>query len=93
MYNVSLYSKHNIPELPSSFPFGSAPAWNVMTGKKSFLNMLHSIYEQYKLLPVVGYVFVDKPLLLINDIELVKNILIKDFDHFTDRRVIEVQEK
>jgi hypothetical protein len=45
---------------------------------------LQQIYEQHSDKPYVGVFSFDKPILLIRDLELVKNILVKDFQYFTD---------
>jgi cytochrome P450 family 6 len=46
---------------------------------------LQQIYEEHSDKPYVGIFSFDKPTLLIRDLELVKNILVKDFQIFTDR--------
>jgi len=46
---------------------------------------LQHIYEEHSDKPYVGIFSFDKPVLLIRDLELVKNILVKDFQNFTDR--------
>jgi hypothetical protein len=46
---------------------------------------LQKIHEKHSGKPYVGIFTFDKPVLLIRDLELVKNILIKDFQNFTDR--------
>ena len=38
----------------------------------------------------MGYFFFWTPFLVLTDLDLTKQIFIKDFDHFTDRRKIEV---
>jgi len=53
---------------------------------------LQQIYEQHSDKPYVGIFSFDKPVLLIRDLELVKNILVKDFQNFIDR-VISFDEK
>ena len=53
---------------------------------------LQHIYEQHSDKPYVGIFSFDKPILLIRDVELVKNILVKDFQNFTDR-IIFIDEK
>jgi hypothetical protein len=53
---------------------------------------LQQIYEEHSDKPYVGIFAFDKPILLIRDLELVKNILVKDFQNFTDR-VISSDEK
>jgi cytochrome P450 family 6 len=46
---------------------------------------LQHIYEQHSDKPYVGIFAFDKAILLIRDVELVKNILVKDFQYFIDR--------
>jgi len=53
---------------------------------------LQRIYKQHSDKPYVGIFSFDKPILLIRDVELVKNILVKDFQYFVDR-VISFDEK
>ena len=48
---------------------------------------LQQIYKEYSDKPYVGIFSFDKPILLIRDLELVKNILVKDFQNFMDRIV------
>jgi cytochrome P450 len=45
---------------------------------------LQQIYEQHSDKKYVGIFSFDKPILLIRDLELIKNILVKDFQYFTD---------
>ena len=45
---------------------------------------LERIYDEHKDKPYVGIFPFDKPSLLIRDVELVKNILVKDFLTFMD---------
>jgi hypothetical protein len=42
-------------------------------------------YEEHKEKPCVGIFLFDKPSSLIRDLELVKDILVKDAQYFTDR--------
>jgi len=60
--------------------------------KVNFGKHLQQIYEQHSDKPYVGIFSFDKPILLIRDLELVKNILVKDFQYFTDR-IISFDEK
>lgn len=43
------------------------------------------LYEQAKGTLCIGFYLMDKPSLVIRDRELVKNILVKDFNYFSDR--------
>jgi hypothetical protein len=53
---------------------------------------LQQIYEQHSDKPYVGIFSFDKPILLIHDLELVKNILVKDAQYFVDH-IVTVDEK
>jgi len=53
---------------------------------------LQHIYEEHSDKPYVGIFSFDKPILLVRDLELVKNILVKDFQNFRDR-VTSIDEK
>jgi len=48
---------------------------------------LQQIYEQHSDKPYVGMFSFDKPILLIRDLDLVKNILVKNFQNFMDRAI------
>jgi len=56
-----------------------------MTLKKSPAYFLKDLYDQGKGMPYIGFYVLDKPFLLVRDHELIKNILIKDFNYFADR--------
>ncbi len=45
-------------------------------------------FSQYKNEKLVGHYEFGTPRLLVTDLELAKAIMIKDFDHFTDRRSV-----
>ncbi|CAL1682604.1 unnamed protein product [Lasius platythorax] len=53
--------------------------------KKSPGFLMKDFYDQAKGLPYVGFYVLDKPFLLIRDREIVKNVLVKDFNYFSDR--------
>jgi cytochrome P450 len=53
--------------------------------KKSIGEQLQRIYNEHSDKKYVGIFSFDKPSLLIRDLELVKNILVKDFQNFMDR--------
>lgn len=52
--------------------------------KKSFFLIFSDIYIKLKSKPYVGYYMALKPGLLVNDLDQIKNILVKDFAHFMD---------
>jgi cytochrome P450 family 6 len=53
--------------------------------KKSPGHFLKELYDQAKEMPYIGFYIFDEPALLVRDRELVKNVLIKDFNYFADR--------
>ena len=53
--------------------------------KTTIGEQLQRIYNEHSEKPYVGVFSFDKPSLLIRDLELVKNILVKDFQNFMDR--------
>ncbi|XP_029164735.1 cytochrome P450 6k1-like [Nylanderia fulva] len=50
--------------------------------------LLHELHEQAKGEPYVGLFMFDKPFLLIRDPEVIKHILVKNFNHFCNRYFI-----
>lgn len=53
--------------------------------KKSTAHFIKDIYENYKNEPMVGLYSKRSPFLLLNDPELIKDILIRDFSKFANR--------
>jgi len=56
--------------------------------KTTIGEQLQKIYDAHSDKPYVGIFSFDKPCLFIRDLELVKNILVKDFHNFIDRTVL-----
>merc|ERR1712045_259796 len=72
----------------ASFPFGSEVSWKVWTGKESGLKSQSDINGKFTNERFWGMYTFGKPILVINDVELGKQILVKDADHFVDRMPI-----
>ncbi|XP_059608083.1 cytochrome P450 6g1-like [Phlebotomus argentipes] len=62
---------------------------NVLLNKTSFAQLFLDLYNHPKTRKdaVTGFYFFHKPCLLIRDPELIKRILVKDFNQFMDRRM------
>ncbi|XP_063988414.1 uncharacterized protein LOC135168310 [Diachasmimorpha longicaudata] len=58
-----------------------------LMGRKSAGTFLQEIYNYAPNEPYIGFFGFDKPMLMIRDTNLIKHILIKDFDNFKDRYV------
>ncbi len=50
------------------------------------------IYSEFRDERMVGYFAFGRPILLVIDLELAKAILVKDFDHFADRRHFDISQ-
>ena len=89
---MSYFRNAGVPEDPGYFPFGSKPNKDVMTQKIPYIRMTEEIYDKYPDKPFVGLygMFGTSPNIVINDLELAKRVLIKDFDHFVDRRSLDM---
>ena len=60
---------------------------NILFQKRDIARHLQELYLGNKDKPYVGFFSFDIPCLLINDLDLVKNVLVKQFQSFTDRNV------
>ena len=90
----SYFKNHGVPYEPGSFPLGSANSWKVLSGQMSMLRSTDEIHVKHPNDKIVGYyAAMGEPVLLINDIDLGKRILVKDFDHFVDRRPIKADKE
>ncbi|KAF5271435.1 hypothetical protein FQA39_LY18829 [Lamprigera yunnana] len=65
--------------------FGNVYA--IITLKKSISTFSEDIYNQ-TVEPFFGFFIFNQPILFIRDPDLIKSVLIKDFDHFPDRSVM-----
>lgn len=79
------FKKRGMPFAKPSFPFGSRNAKKVMTGKMTFFDLEKDLVEseEFKNEKVFGYFMMGQPTVVINDEELAKKVMIKDFDHFS----------
>nr|AKH03531.1 cytochrome P450 3081C1 [Paracyclopina nana] len=90
----SYFKRHGLPYETGYFPLGSTNSWKMMTGSLSFANVVDDIYYKYKDEKCAGYYGpLGDPILVVRDWELSKKVLIKDFDHFVDRRPFAIDEK
>ena len=87
------FKKRGIPFLPPSFPFGSSCAKEMIMGKVSFLKMEEAAVKELPNEKVFGYFMFGQPTFVINDAEIAKRVLIKDFEYFTDLRIFETNDQ
>lgn len=79
----SYWQRRNIPCVAPTFPFGSM---KLFAQQDHLAVQLANIYHQHKdKASSIGLYFFFSPVLLVNDTELIRSILIKDFQYFQDR--------
>lgn len=76
--------KHRAVPGPKPIPlFGNA--LGLMVGQLSPAELVTKLYQKYKGEPLVGIIVRRTPVLIVQDPDLIKNVLIKDFVKFSDR--------
>ncbi|XP_037947261.1 probable cytochrome P450 6a23 [Teleopsis dalmanni] len=85
-YLLSYWKRRGIPHDEPSFPQGNMVGF---AKTKHITELLTPVYNKYKgnNRPFAGFYFLVKPSVLVLDLELVKNVLIKDFDKFDERGI------
>lgn len=68
---------------PSVLGFGTFK--DIMLSKISMSDYLTKVYNTYKDEPFIGIFVMKEPVLIIKDLDLIKDILVKDFIKFADR--------
>jgi len=84
------FKARGVAEATPTFPFGSNHMWKLMMRKASMLNFLDDLTRDFPDDKMVGVYAFGQRTLVVKDVELAKHVLIKDADHFTDRRVIDL---
>lgn len=80
------WKRRDVPYLKPKFPFGNLSDMFLL--KKNFSDVWMGVYNSVGNLPFCGIYWMKTPILVIKDIGLIKQILIKDFSHFTDHGLI-----
>jgi cytochrome P450 family 6 len=88
--NFNFWQKLGIPYVKPTPFFGNLK--DSVLQKKTIGVQLQRIYNEHSDKPYVGIFSFDKPSLLIRDLDLVKNVLVKDFNTFMDH-AFTVEEK
>lgn len=57
----------------------------LLLGQKSNADFTKELYDEFKSEPVIGLYARTKPFLMVKDLDLVKDVLIKDFSVFANR--------
>jgi cytochrome P450 family 9 len=97
IYLVQLYLSGNNSYWPKKGvalvkPGEAASIFELLTKRKTIVGMDEEYYKKFKALGVKfgGIMEFRRPIVYVIDLDLVKQILVKDFDHFVDRRKFEL---
>ncbi|XP_028176554.1 cytochrome P450 6k1-like isoform X2 [Ostrinia furnacalis] len=82
-YRFTYWTRRGVFSPKPVFPFGNIK--EVVKRKAQFFQPYCDTYFKYKHLPYVGMYCFHRPVLCVNDLELAKHILIKDFEYFQSR--------
>ncbi|XP_051155372.1 probable cytochrome P450 6a14 [Leptopilina boulardi] len=77
------FKKNDIPAEDSIIPFGSLLP--MALGQKCIGHLIKESYDRHKKHPFHGLYMLHTPELIINDPDLIRLILVKDFNYFQDR--------
>ncbi|XP_029053438.1 probable cytochrome P450 6a14 [Osmia bicornis bicornis] len=69
---------------PTPIPFFGNTK-DLIFAKTTIRHYIETTYVQYKNEPMIGFYLMSKPSLILNDPELIKDVLIRDFSQFADR--------
>lgn len=79
-YKFSYWSRHNVAFIPPKIPFGNI---NGIGRRIHSSQLMHSYYKRMKGKgPICGIYVFTSPAALALDLDLIKNVLIKDFNYF-----------
>lgn len=78
----NFWARRGFVQLKPKFLFGDIG--DLFRMKRSAAEIFGELYERSKQHKFVGLYFTYRPALLVNDPELIQNILVKDFNHFSD---------
>ena len=83
--HFNYWNKRGIPFVKPLPLFGNLK--EVVLQKNYIGSVLGEIYSEYKHLPYVGIFAMDKPTLPINDLDLIRSVLVKDSQYFIDHNM------
>lgn len=81
--NFNYWKNKGVPQIEPSFPFGCLSSF--LLGEKCVGELYDGFYKELENVPYFGIYEGRRPTLIVTDPELIKRILIKDFQHFSDR--------
>lgn len=80
----SYWDREGFPNIKPAIPFGNLKS--LVKKERSFGTAIYDLYNKTKE-PFIGVYLFFRPALLIRDADLIRNVLVNDFQHFHDRGV------
>ena len=80
--NFGKWKNLGIPHTSGHFPFGS---YNFLSGRHMD-QVSAEDHQRFASEKYFGWFLFGKPILALNDVTLLRHIMVKDFDHFVDRQ-------
>ena len=80
--HFNYWKKRGIPYIEPLPLFGNLK--EVFLQRLNYGDLFRRLYNEHKHFPYVGIFAVDRPGLLVNDLDIIRNILVKDWQHFPD---------
>ncbi|KAF5308491.1 hypothetical protein FQR65_LT06156 [Abscondita terminalis] len=82
--NFNYWKKRNVPYVKPVLIFGSI--FHMAKQKLQLSEVLKELHES-TMSPYIGFFILDQPFILFRDLELIKRVIITDFDYFIDRTI------
>lgn len=84
-HRKTYWKRNNVPHIPGSLLWGNLK--KIIFLEENVAYEMNKFYydESTKNEPFVGFYSTHKPMLMLKDPEIIKNILVKDFNLFSDR--------
>ncbi|NP_001351990.1 cytochrome P450 9e2-like [Amyelois transitella] len=83
--NHWFFEKRGIKYVPGVPIFGNV--YDTMLLKKHMIDSIDDVYKAFPDEKYVGFIDAIDPIIMIRDPEIIKNITVKDFDHFVNHKV------
>ena len=75
-WKFTFWTNLGVYQVPTQFPFGSAGFY--FKKKAHFIDVLIKQAKETKNLPYYGFYFMHSPMLVVTDVDMVRNITVKD---------------
>ena len=77
------WEKKGVPHIKGVFPCGSHT--ELLTQAKHITVLVKEDYEKFKEEDFYGIYMLGKPTLVVKNVDMIRNVMVKDFNHFVDR--------